>query len=245
LGSNDPLAFDPQGRNTLYPLIQGFSVLADLCADAEHDPSLLLRPVPALPGYHGKTTLDLFPFLHTMLLLDISPIERTKILGTLRDVTRLLETSQIHHVRNGIDHPRRPGEFPTGDRIAEAIRAVGDVVRQLEQTGICPLIYYFAGSKTDEFDRRLITLQDYARRDVAVHRPSPYTRCDLPPITGPLIVVPALHVGESTEVIRFAYEETSDYVAMWRGYPKRRLRRPTEDTCDVASLEPPSGPQGG
>ena len=107
LGSNEPLVFDPNGKNTLYPLVQGFALLARVCSETIEDGSgTLKRPKNELPGYHNKTEIDLFPFLHKVLILDLTKSDRDRMIESLQEITATLEESQVCNLRNRLEHKR-------------------------------------------------------------------------------------------------------------------------------------------
>jgi len=225
IGSNE-VKYDADGKNTLYPLIQGFAILADLCSEIiEGMDSELRRPESKLPGYYGKTEIELFPFLHKALILDLRKGDRDQIIGLLKEFTAILERSQVCDIRNRLEHGRR--DFPNQEEIEKARSAVSDTVSKMEATGVCPLIYLYAGRTVDNYGRGTMIFKDYRGREITVKLPSQYGVCGLPSSHQPQIIVPIMHIGDSPELLRFEFEETSEYVEMWRDYPKRRPRVPS------------------
>lgn len=228
LGSNEPLKFDEKGRNTLYPLIQGFAVLAEICSKViENERDQIRGPANELPGFHGKTEIELFPFLHRALVLDIRKGDCDRLIGILKEVYNSLEKAQICSIRNRIEH--RSLEFPSREEIEKATSAVRDIVKKIEETGISPLIYLYERRTVDQYRRTIVTFKDYRGREIKLSGPSQYRVCGLPSIRVPQIIVPCMHINDSFELLRFQFEEVSDYVEMWEDYPKRRLRIPSEE----------------
>jgi len=246
-GSNEPLQFDPGGKNTLYPLIQGFAVLAELCRSvADGDRNEMRRPDSQLPGYHGETDVQLFPFLHTSLILDLAEEDCERVMVLLANVTTTLEAAQVHGIRNRLEH-KRPG-FPSREEIVEACNAAADTVKEMETSGLSPLVFLYSGAASDRYGRATVTLEDYRGRKIEVRRPSQHTLCGLPHLEIPQIVVPSMHVGDSSEPMRFAYMESSEYADLWRGYPKRRSHlpaRPEPGEADMGARPTPIVQQGG
>ncbi|MBI3020737.1 MAG: hypothetical protein HYY59_01900 [Candidatus Omnitrophica bacterium] len=228
LPSGEKLVLDPGGKNTLFPLIQGFQVLLEVCEEVLEGSKALRRSQAELPGYHGQTDLQLFPFLHKALILDLNTECREDILRRLRSVSSALESSQICNVRNRIEH-KRP-DFPNDREILEACGSVDKVVGELEETGVCPLIYFFDSHIVDPYGRQSVVLKNYRGRKTYLRRPSEYEVCGLPPIKEPQVLVPCLRVNDSSEPIRFLFEESSDYVRLWWGYPRRKARLPQVHT---------------
>ena len=230
-GSSDPLKFDPNGKNTLYPLIMGFGALVDICNEmlkGEH--GNLMRPNSELPGFHGRTELELFPFLHTVLLLDLRKFDQERLLDFLSEITTALEKVDVCNVRNRLEHRRT--DFPSQEEIEKAILAVSNVIERMEKSGVCPLIYIPSKLVKDQFGRRVIYLKDYKGREIQLYSPSQYEVSKMHAIEGPTIVVPWIHLGDSTDVLSFSYSETSEYEKIWENYPRRRSRVPDRELTE-------------
>ena len=240
--SGNTLVFDAGGKNTLYPLIAGFSCLADLSDEMLAEKSdTWRRPESGQPGYHSRTDLAMFPFLHTALLFDLRQADRERIIGLLHEISRELDSCQVTDVRNRIEH-RRPS-FPTQQEIERVCTTVTRIVTKMESSGLSPLLYLYAGQSVDEHGRITVTLRDYRGREIQIPRPSEYDHCGLPSPRVPSVVVPWIRIGESCAMMRFRYQESSDYASMWEGYPKRRSRTDTpsqtavEDTLSSGARE--------
>ena len=234
--SNEPLEFDAGGKNTLYSLVHGFSALAELCSELiEGGDGELIRPENELPGYCHKTEIELFPFLHKVLILDIRKGDCDRITGLLREITAMFERAQVCNSRNLIDHKR--SDFPNQEEIEKMCSEIADIVNKMEVAGVCPLIYLYAGKTVDQYRRSVVMFKDYREKEITVSQPSQYSMCKLPSINLPQIIVPWIHIGDSFELMRFQFEETSDYVEMWREYPKRRTRIPSNELKEDVDSE--------
>jgi len=130
IGSNAHLTFDRSGKNTLYPLIQGFTLLAELCEEIIKDAESRLRPEHELPHFHGKTDIQSFPFIHKELILDLCEYDQNQIIEFLRKITLELERVYISKIRNQIDHKR--DDFPNKEDIECAIGSVDSIIREAE-----------------------------------------------------------------------------------------------------------------
>ena len=78
-----------------------------------------------------------------------------------------------------------------------------------------------------------ILFQNYLGRKIRIAQPSQCIQCRLPNPFVPQILVPSIHVGDTNEIVRFKFEETSNYVKMWKDYPKRKPRVPTKEDEQV------------
>jgi hypothetical protein len=228
--SVEPIVFNAEGVNTLYPLVQGFRILANLCKNiATGDRTKYERPINEYPTYENRTALQNFPYRHNILLLDIKDEDRTKIIQTLEEITTSLDRAKISNVRNRMQHKRKDTEFPIQSEIETACSALSEVVAKMEKSGICPVIYLYSGKLVDQYKRSTINLTDYRGRELSFYDPPHYVTLSLPSLYRPLIVVPWMHLRDTSETVRFAFKENSDFVAMWRGFPKRKLRIPNTE----------------
>jgi hypothetical protein len=236
LGSNEPLRLDAGGKNTLYPLIQGFGVLAETCEKIlDGTGGTFKRPPSEVPDYYEKTEIYSFPFLHKLLLLDLREEDRRRIITLLREITGVFESCDVSNVRNRIEHKR--ADFPNQDEIERACGSVGAIVKKMEDWGICPTVYLYAGESTDKYGRVVVKLNDYRGKTIEIERPSQFNPVGLPSLREPHIVVPSMHIGDSFELLRFRFEETSDYTEILRTFPKRRSPQPMTATDDLPRLE--------
>lgn len=229
-GSTDPVSFNPDGRNTLFPLIQGFKLLARLSNDILNSPSNeFVRSSNNFPGFHQKTDIQAFPFEHKILLFDLNPTERVRFIKSLEEITIELDNANVCNLRNRMQHNRKPNEFPTQTEIEHTCSVIATTVSKMEKSGICPLIYFYNGQTIDKYHRTEIRLINYRGAVITYHQPSQY-RLVLPvSLEKPVIVVPWLHLPNSSEAYRFQFRENSDYVQIWDGYPRRRIRLPTSE----------------
>lgn len=225
LGSNKPLELDPSGKNTLYPLIQGFAVLAELCNKIiKNDRSRYKRPRKELPRYYGRSAIDLFPFLHKIFVLDLTDSDYEKVTGLLHRIYATLEGSQICDIRNRLEHKRT--DFPNQEEIQASCEAVKSIIIEMEESGIVPLIYFYSGQTIDEYLRGATSFRNYRGREIKINIPTQLDACNLPHLTVPLVICPLINIGDTTEPMRFQCEEMSEYKKMWYDYPKRRLAYP-------------------
>ena len=126
---------------------------------------------------------------------------------------------------------------PNQHEIESVCGVVADIVNKMEKAGVCPLIYLYTGRTVDQYGRSVVMFKNYRQREITVGQPSQYSVCRLPSTRAPQIIVPWMHISDSFELMRFQFEETSDYVEMWREYPKRRTRVPSNQPNENLALE--------
>lgn len=219
--NKEKLIFDHSGRNTLYLLISGFSILAKTAIDVIDNNDDLIRGDSEIPEYYKYSTLNSFPFPHRILLLDIREQDREKILGVLRDITKSLSSANVCSIRNTIEHSRDSEEFPTFIEINKMCEIVSKVIINIITLGICPSVNYRVASNVDEYGRYSIKYKDCNGQEFSLANTGQFIDCELPDFSKPFVIVPCIHVGDSSELLRFEFEESSDYIEMWRNYPKK------------------------
>lgn len=210
LGSNEPLALNPDGKNTLYTLIQSLSLLSILCNSLiSKRRKKTRRPETDLPWFYKKTEIMLFPFIHTEYIYDINEHDRTKLLTMLSEWGSNLESCNICDIRNRLEHKRI--EFPNKDEVINSCEIVAKIANEMEESGIFPSVYLYKGSNIDQYKRIINKYSNYKGSEVYIAEPSQFQLCNLPPYTDPQIIVPSIHIANSSQFIRFRIDENSDY----------------------------------
>lgn len=153
----EPIVFDPSGKNTLFPLIKGFALLAKICKNTIAQEANNRRPENELPGYHNKSSIEEFPFLHKALILDLICEEAEAIMELLNKITADFEKSNACSIRNGIDHQSKV--FPDSNKIVDCCHQVEKIISYMEHKGICPIIYFYSGMHVDSDGRKKIVLK--------------------------------------------------------------------------------------
>jgi hypothetical protein len=220
--SAELVEFDPAGHDTLYPLIRGFKILADVCDNYIRNPDRHLRPVDKQPKFASHDGLHLFPFKHTALVNDISQSEQRRLLSLLTEVTSSFEGAQVTNLRNRLQHDRPPEDLPTKEESVRVISTVENVVDKLEQSGMLPLTYNIVAQNRDRWDREQTTLSNYKSNQVVVSTRSELEVSGLPELAQNTIIVPWVRIAGTAEMLRFEFEGDSDYARLWDGFPLRR-----------------------
>lgn len=215
------VVFKKDGKNTLYPLIQGFKLLANICMKIRKQGGKEFRRSEGeLPGYYGKTQLELFPFIHKKLVLDLNQSDYDKIIELLLEIETVLERANICNIRNRIDHGGR--DFPRRQEIEEALNETKRIINKIEKVGICPLVYLMTRLEVDQYNRGLAIFKNYKGVEIPIKLGSQFGACKLPSPEGYLVIVPAVHMDDTNEMLRFKIEEKSDFTEMWKDYPRRK-----------------------
>lgn len=222
-GNNETLSLDEKGKNTLFPLIVGFGVLANLCEELVGEREKYKRPIEELPHYcnsNFSTMID-FPFKHQLFFLDLSVSEVNKIIPTLRQVTRELEVNQICNIRNRVKHKQNRNHFPSVEELTSCCDAIQKIILLLEEQGLYPSVFNFKGIISDQYYRNKIKYTDYKGAELKIVNSAQFTPFGMPEYQQVLLIVPSIKIGTTTESLRFKLVESSSYQLMWNGHPKQ------------------------
>ncbi|MBO9604994.1 MAG: hypothetical protein J7639_03545 [Paenibacillaceae bacterium] len=215
----EKIVYDENGKNTLYPLIQGFKLLADQVNKAIINEVQYIRSPGEFPSFYGRSNINKFPFLHNILLLDLSPEDIKNTVYLFELITHELTSANVCSVRNKIEHKR--DDFPTTEEIEQACAALERITRKMQDAGVLPTIYLYSGLYKDEYGRGYDKLVNHEGDKIEIFTQNQY-RSKLPSNNVPQIVVPSIRLNKSIEPLRFAYKEDSDFVNMWIDFPKVR-----------------------
>ena len=217
---SERLKYDLDGKNTLFPLVRGFSILSVLCEEKIKNERKYIRENSKKPSFQSETNIQLFPFQHDLFLLDLSNQDIEMILVFLKKITSVLENIKTADVRNRIEHKR--GSFPKSREIKNMCVEINKLYLELVNYGVCPTVYFYAGETIDEYDRRFVKLRNYKNDIVVIMGPSQYDTCNLPNFDKTLVVVPCMKIGDSDQLIRFEFSDDSEFFEMWKNYPRKR-----------------------
>lgn len=218
---DEKLEFDPSGKNTLFPLISGFNALADKCLDLISNEEKHRRSNSEIPDNFKESSLEILPFMHDALILDIRENDKERILGLLREITRSLTKAQVCNIRNRIDHSRSLNEFPKFEEMKRMCAIVKEIVNDMISIGICPSVSYRTKTDGDEYGRYITKFRNCYGNEIPQIISPKFFSCKLPDSRNPNVIVPGIHIGDSGVLIRFIFEETSEFTNMWRGYSRR------------------------
>lgn len=221
IGSTDPLLFDKGGKNTLFPLTEGFTALLEICNNLiEEGAEKYKRKDEDMPSFWHKAELISFPFECTIFLFDIKPSNYKTLSNILSEIPKSFAKNNVLSVRNRTQHKR--DDFPSQEEILNACNAVEDVVSKIEISGIYPNVYLFKSTAIDKFNRVRFEYEDYKGRNITLQPTFEFSGSKLPSSRSPQIIIPILNIGNSQELLRFKYEESSSYLKFWKNFPRKK-----------------------
>lgn len=216
---SEPLEMAATGRNNLHGLIFGFRALSEISASvlADGESETYRRPADQCPRWSFHSEVLMFPFVHTVPLLDLDVNAARLLVDELEKVAKVLISGEVKDVRNRVPHAG--GEFPAQQRLNLAISAMDEAVSVMESLGAVPLVFRRREVTRDTFGRRVTVLEDYLGRQVVL-RSDELARCDLPGQHEQQVVFRAAAIAGTPDHLRFRVAEDSDFSDMWRHFPR-------------------------
>lgn len=234
IGSSDPLIFDNTGNNTLFPLVEGYAALNEMMKKyMADDASKYLRQESQIPHFHKNTELNIFPFLSSIFLFDIKAEQLEETKSAMMDLHRDFAKHNVLSVRNKLEHKERIKNnqilFPKKSEILAACDCIDRNVNMIVSKGLYPNVFLFKSSSRDGYNRKKYEFEDSQGNRVIVKPIPQFNGCHLPEYECPQIIAPIITVGNSSEPLRFRYQETSEYLRFWKDFPRKRGLAPIED----------------
>lgn len=231
--TNGPVVFDPDGKNTMLPLIIGFTAFARRVREVLGEREKYVKEKLLLAHYHGKNSVQIFPYKHTKYVCDASDVDAQSIVQICEETAAKLQQSKVFEIRNKLEHNNE--EIPSAKEMAKAGELLSDVVAKLQDCGLVPVIFAFKKAESDVFSRAWIASQDASGREIRWQTsPVLMTIRSLPSVGAPQIIVAGFNVPETKEPLRFGVQEDSDYTKMWQDYPKHGRAQASEESSRQA-----------
>jgi hypothetical protein len=214
------LVFDPNGKNTLGPLIIGYRILAEKCKAILAQRKKFGRAPSGYPAYAGHSIE--FPFRHTKLLFDLTSESRDKILSQLVWASSKLDNASVAGTRNRLEHSRN--KFPSPAELTATLEGASEVVSELLRLGLSASTYRVEARYQDKWGRPKTDYINYRGEIISVPARVSSLLSSIPCAPKYAIFAPSMQLEHSQEILRFTPTEDSDYAAMWQDYPIRQTK---------------------
>jgi hypothetical protein len=221
-------------KMTLYPLVRGFGLLAEVLADMQSRHDELTRPTVDIPIWIGAQDLERFPLEHTVPFLDLLPDSKATVLGHLRKITSTLIGADVNEARNEWLHPRANVEM---DRLRASLDAIRDAIEVMEDNGFSRQVYRRVRTEVDEANRSTVVLADSRGQEVVLFKPSGLAWLGLPRVDESQHIMSCARFAEPTEALRFVTQHDSAYSKIWSGYPTRPRKTVGHGSARSYSIE--------
>jgi hypothetical protein len=210
------------GRNTLGCLLAYLAAAAKWWSELPgKNADGMLRPSDEIPHYEGSPHV-LFPFKHRQLWADCNRSELEAYLGELREVVGAIQRSEAATIRNGLDHWRRPDEFPAPGRIAACAKVLEGALARSYETLVLPPTWWVIEIKQDFFNRVQWVLEDSRGRRMTVHGPTQVAGLEKLGFGFPYLLVGRNLLGLPNATLRFDQADVGEHERAWEDYPLRR-----------------------
>ncbi len=238
----NPVTFNGDGVNTLFPLISGFGLLASYLESEAAQPEKYRREPSEMPQVFSESDLMEFGYQSKLPFLNCPDESRGRLIEALKTISRELSNGGISSVRNSLEHHK--GRFPSREEILTCLDAVTRVCDLLEEFGILPMLFRMKGYIKDSEGRSTYTYEDYSGRTVKIPAPSSVIVVGGPSWSQNQIIVAGLVAGGSNWVPRFTPGVRSEFTEMWQDWPRQRMlsesfiQAPGVIGDDAAVMEP-------
>lgn len=221
-----------EGENTLGALLAYFQAYRTWLKERpDSDHTALRRSEDDYPHYAEDTVLE-FPFQHTQLWADIPAEVLAIYIDVIDQVSAQLSQAELPLIRNGLDHKRPAGAFPSPDRMLVCVSRLRQVAELIDRHRLIPKLYWGTKSESDSNGNVCDTFQDYRGTSVALWEP-PMVLAGPPKSFGrPYLIAPLDLMNLPNSMLIFSVISGSPYSEYWKNYPRRRFIPPREDTSE-------------
>ena len=231
LNEDTKLLFDSGGKNTLFPLVEGFRALFGICDSYLDDTTKHEREKAEMPRFLGKTNLIDFPLMHSALVIDIKRSCYQNIREIGLSIPSEFGKNKVLEIRNSLEHDR--DDFPLKSNLIKACECISKSINRLYQSGLYPNVYLFSSLNKDKYNRVLKTFEDYNSREIVISELINYKGYPIPSSDSPIVIVPEITFPDTKEPLRIKYEENSEYLFYWRNYPRKKQKLIKKDTLEI------------
>ncbi|MET3724140.1 hypothetical protein [Sphingomonas trueperi] len=208
------------GGNTLGVLISYLS------ASVEWMKQLLATEANSIPNrtqypHYVPSSSQLFPFHKPPLWANSDHDELEKFVKSFTDVANLILRSGLPGVRNGLEHFRRPEEFPELDVIIACEVWMRQAFEIADAKRLAPKRWWLKERKISDFGQVIERFEDERARPLELNYPS--SLVGVPDADfGEAITIPHGNLlGHTNSDLVFKVIEKSEYTALWANYPYR------------------------
>jgi hypothetical protein len=210
------------GTNTLGTLLVYLGAFRKWLSDrATQDRLPLRRAEEDYPHYAGDPLWQ-FAFKHKEFWADAAPERLAEYSALIESVYTQAVQADLAHVRNGLDHKRNDGDFPTADRMLACASRLEQIVDLADHRNLIPKFIWPLRSERDSFGNLTLFFEDYKGAISTIAGPSPVRALSRHEFGTPYVAAPLNFLAIPNAELLFTVSPRSDYSNYWNAYPLRR-----------------------
>lgn len=231
------VAWDVDGQNTFAPLLAYFVELQRwLEGLPDVDPSAFRRDQRHIPS-DARCGGRKFAFSHTVLWGDCRRDSILALAQLVRQAGQQLKQAQLPSVRNGLNHKRRAGQFPSVDQMSTMVLRVKKFLKLVETHRLMPSPFWVTKREATRGGATVWELSDGGSKRLELRGPAHLygvPRGSLLKFDQPVLVAPLNLLGAPNCELCFSVRSTSEFEEYWDGYPIVREISASERTVPRA-----------
>lgn len=214
--------WSPNGDNALGVLLHYLSLLVSWVDElpAKHRENIK-RPDGSIPKFLYQDLIP-FPFRHTQAWADYDLNQLDIYKDELDNIANQINKSKLAEVRNGIDHFRDEGSFPSLDTMTACALRLKRAIVKSDSTRFFPKHYLLKTTLKNDFDIFVFTYCDYKKRQHMIYGPNLVTGLPNRNTQKSIIIPPCNLLGSPNSTMIFTLHEPSEYSKYWEGYPIKK-----------------------
>ena len=229
---DNALHWSTDGTNTIGVLLAYLhAFLGWLKGRSDADRSAIKRKDADYPHY-AKDTLWIFPFEHTELWADTPPEIMAAYIDLLDKISAQIAKSELTVVRNGLDHKREDGAFPSSDSMLACVSRLQQVVDSADSKRLLPKLFWGTKTEQDADGNVCDTFADYRGAALSLWDPSPVLAVPKKMFATPYLIAPFDFLNQPNSTLVFMVSPRTEYREYWKDYPRRRVVPPENTECE-------------
>lgn len=216
------LNLSKNGNDTLYPIIEGFRALTEICRMAYDEREDCLKDKVYLPSGSSES-IFYFPFIHTSLIQDMERQSYIQVVELINKFYIEVNTSNVCEIRNATSHNRRHEQFPTYNEFCVLFNNLERIFLSIEELGLYPFVYNCTEKHITRYGKvKIITTNENGKELVFYNLGDEII--DKPDFKEPHIIVPLIRFRGFDAGLILKSVNDSDYTRMWSNFPNRLSR---------------------
>lgn len=169
------------------------------------------------------------------------PSELERSIRYFREFANLVLRSEMASVRNGLDHFRKPADFPSVNAMLACESRVRQAVETADVRRFAPKRWWLTRRERNYWGQVVEIFGDERRNEVEARYPSVLMGLREAGYGEAVVIAPGNLLGEANATIMFKVQEESAYLDMWKNYPARPVAAESPEPAAVQLTESGNG----